>query len=881
MLSGTGVVLQNKPFRVHLRFNEFLKQLKERHFLTVHFIIYALGWWLTFFLVFHAYEQDYSVRFFLFLLHGYFWYSLNKTILTKLLPPVEIILAAILFLAVLDFSLLNATKNLTVMESLRLFDGWTLRGIIHKFLLSFLVLFMGLIILIGSQKKQGILLIYILFGVAGHSIFFYDQHAFLIIFQFFLFFSLLKRTTWLETLTRIELLIYFAMLLWFFLLITEPGFFKFFADDSTKAPQAITFSLPYFLYLTIKLYWLALLVRIPMVVIYNHAGLSRKLRIAGLLQSTFPLFIQLSVLILIFFLFVSGWQANQLRDRLMQSIQTSLVENQQPVRYIAEDFTIDLPGYVPLPVNPFIPRMGVMELTRSSDSSSGEHRDYFFYARESTQEETVFKLLKIDSTFLQQAGANLYLLAGTGLLAYQQSPGRWMKLFNKIQLWQPHEVFRINPFALIFPLSSAIDSDPDVVSSRFKDQPRFNRNWRFSIVGYSVTNPLLIAGRLNIPLVSAPGASDKVFVIDIYFDLRSIWQWNFLTQIMLALFILFIFLNSLIIRRVIAIGSQINDSVVHKFAEIKKGIRQVSSGNLDYQVEIEGEDEFVELADRFNQMSVRLQETIAEAREKDRLDQELKIARQVQLSLLPERLPKIPGYEVVAHLQTATEIGGDFYDLIALDEDRFLFALGDVSGKGSSAAFYMAQLISLLRFLPRFTENPQEIAQRLNEYMIHQISDRQIFVTAVIGVLNTRKHQVELVRAGHNLPILLKPGEKNVLKEIQCPGLGIGLTQNADTFAKALRPHRFTLGNNVKLILYSDGIVEAIRPKTSEDPAGESFEMYGEDRFKSLLIENRLLPAHELLQQVSADLDQFYGSHPRVDDHTILILEKQGSGKKS
>jgi serine phosphatase RsbU (regulator of sigma subunit) len=874
-------VLQNKPFRVHLRFTEFLRQLKDSHFLTVHFVIHALGWWLTFFLAFHAYEQDYYARFFLFLIHGYFWYSLNKSLLTKLLPPIEILLAAVLFIAVLDFSLLNATKNLPVLESLSLFEGWTLRGIIHKFLLSFLVLFLGLIILIGSKKEQGVLIIYILFGVAGHWIFFYDQHTFLIIFQFFLFFSLLKRTAWLETLTRVELLIYFAVLLWFFLLVTEPAFFKFFADSVTEPPQAITFSLPYFLYMTIKLYWLALLVRIPMVVIYNHAGLSRKLRIAGLLQSTFPLFIQLSVLILIFFLFTSGWQANQLRDRLMQSIETSLAENPQRFHSDSGNFSIDLPGYAPLPVNPSIPRMGVMEVTMAVDSLSEERRDYFFYARESSEEETEYKLLKIDSTFFDQAGADLYLLAGTGLLAYQQSPGRWMQLFNKIQLWQPHEVFRINPFALIFPLASGFESDPNVVRNRFIDQPQYNKNWRFSIVGYSFNNPLLIAGRLNIPLVSHSVPSDKVFIIDIYFDLRSIWQWNFLTQIMLALFILFILFNSLIIRRVIAFGSQINDSVVHKFAEIKNGIRQVSSGNLDYQVEIEGEDEFVELADRFNQMSVRLQETIAEAREKDRLDQELKIARQVQLSLLPERLPEITGYEIVAHLQTATEIGGDFYDVIALDEDRFLFALGDVSGKGSSAAFYMAQLISLLRFLPRFTEKPQEIAQRLNEYMMHQVSDRQIFVTAVIGVLNTMNHQVELVRAGHNLPILLKPGTKNVFKEIQCPGLGIGLTKSADAFAKALRPYRFTFGNNVKLILYSDGIVEAIRPKTSEGTDGEDFEMYGEDRLKALLIEKQLLPANELLGQVTADLDRFYGSHPRVDDHTILILEKQGPGKKS
>ena len=252
----------------------------------------------------------------------------------------------------------------------------------------------------------------------------------------------------------------------------------------------------------------------------------------------------------------------------------------------------------------------------------------------------------------------------------------------------------------------------------------------------------------------------------------------------------------------------------------------------------------------------------------------MKIARQVQLSLLKTELPEIKGFHIAADLQTATEVGGDFYDIIPLDENRFIFSVGDVSGKGASAAFYMAQFMSLLRYSPGFIEDPKEIANRLNEYMMNQISDRQVFITAIIGILDATSNEIQLIRAGHNLPILISPKSKQMVNEIDSSGLGFGLSKSNELFAKLLKLHKFKIKPGEKLLLYTDGIIEARRPVQSMKNI-EAEEIYGEERLNNLIAESINLNAEELMKVIIDDLDEFYGVFPRIDDFTMLIIERE------
>jgi serine phosphatase RsbU (regulator of sigma subunit) len=243
--------------------------------------------------------------------------------------------------------------------------------------------------------------------------------------------------------------------------------------------------------------------------------------------------------------------------------------------------------------------------------------------------------------------------------------------------------------------------------------------------------------------------------------------------------------------------------------------------------------------------------------------------------LLPATLPEIKGYQIAAAIKTANEIGGDFYDILPLNDDSYLFTIGDVSGKGSSAAFYMAQFISLLRYSPQFTDSPVEIAERLNAYFSKEIKDRQIFVTSIIGVLNVKSNTIKFVRNGHTPPILIPGDGKKDVAEITSDGLGIGLTKTGQTFKNSLKEKTIRLKANDKFILYTDGIVEAAI--TSEDE--EFTEVFGEDKFNFLLNKIRDENAEVIKKEVCNVLDDFYQSRSPIDDYTLLIIQRSGGRK--
>ena len=333
-------------------------------------------------------------------------------------------------------------------------------------------------------------------------------------------------------------------------------------------------------------------------------------------------------------------------------------------------------------------------------------------------------------------------------------------------------------------------------------------------------------------------------------------------------------MNSILIRRVVKFGAEINKMIVQKFNQLKGGIREMASGNLDFKVHIEGQDEFVELATHFNNMGNRLNKTIAEAREKGRLEHELKIAQEVQHSLLPAKLPVVEGYAVQAYFETATEVGGDFYDMQALGDDKYLFTIGDVSGKGTSAAFYMAQCVSLLRFAPQFTRDVHEIINRLNQYFADPSVDRQMFVTAIIGIFDAAKHKIEFIRAGHTLPVFIPGDSRKPIQELESSGMGIGLARDSRQMEKSLKPVTQKLNIGDKFFCFTDGLVEAQRNEQGID----ADQFFGEDRLRDILTENRDLPAHDLLEKVVAELRQFYETAPLADDYMMFIIERNTTG---
>lgn len=188
--------------------------------------------------------------------------------------------------------------------------------------------------------------------------------------------------------------------------------------------------------------------------------------------------------------------------------------------------------------------------------------------------------------------------------------------------------------------------------------------------------------------------------------------------------------------------------------------------------------------------------------EKEKLERELEVAREIQVSLLPRSLPQLPDFEFGARMEPARAVGGDFFDFIPLDEERLGIAVGDVSGKGVPAAIFMAMTRSLMRAEAREANSPKAVLRGLNEHLL-EMNDTEMFVTVLYGILNTATRCFTYGRAGHELPVLC---DERGATLTPCCGhgepLGVFPAPEIDENAIQLAPGQI-------LLLYTDGMTDA------------------------------------------------------------------------
>ncbi len=751
-------------------------------------------------------------------------------------------------------------------------------SMLHVLLLALTTLVLGLIIYTSSGEGKSRFMLFMYALVAQWAISsIYDASSSASPLEIFinnllpfvvLFLMHLRRTRWLEKLTRSQCwLAFFLALFAFMSLADKVGVYESrfrYAGDLSLA----NFGLPYFYLLFVALFLLAVLVKLPLVMIYNHARLKRKLWIAGLLQSTFPQFIQLFILLIVFFYAVAGWQGYQVKKNIENLFDTAARDAGKSV----QSWTVAMDG---LPENWPLP--GVQAPAMSADlahkgvlalqDSSRNGRTFFLYRVVSAQPDSLC-LIRIDNQTLDAITHGFVPLAGSTLLGYACKLSAFEVWIYRMEISQSDDHINISPFNIFVrkPQSRVLGRKfvQDDIGARTAD-------WSRSVSGG------VVVGRVLMPLYGANMQQSGFYSLDILVRPENIEFARPMTLLLFNLLIAYLLINMLVIRRMVKFGSEINEIIVRKFQILQKGIREIARGNLDYKVRIDGEDEFVELAEHFNEMSNKLKANIADLREKDRLESELRVAREVQLSLLPHALPEIPGYEIAADLRTATEVGGDFYDIQPLGNGVYMFTVGDVSGKSTSAAFYMAQAISLLRYSPQFTVELRSILARLNDYFTAKHSERHIFVTMIIGILDTRKGTVTLARAGHTEPVLLDASaaqREKAVQLIRSKGLGIGLTPKRAQFETLLEEKKLKLKSGDTLVLYTDGIVEASK-KDSSATADETVQFFGEERFLEILRQNRRADAGTLAEEIMTTLQTFYGDSPLFDDYTVMVIRKK------
>jgi serine phosphatase RsbU (regulator of sigma subunit)/anti-sigma regulatory factor (Ser/Thr protein kinase) len=247
-----------------------------------------------------------------------------------------------------------------------------------------------------------------------------------------------------------------------------------------------------------------------------------------------------------------------------------------------------------------------------------------------------------------------------------------------------------------------------------------------------------------------------------------------------------------------------------------------------------------------------------EAQERERMEQELQVARLIQQTLLPRQLPELPGWRVAVHYQPARAVGGDFYDFYERPDGRLVLAVGDVTDKGVPAALVMATTRAILRGCARRMLSPGESLVRTNELLYPEIP-AHMFVTCLYAILDPASGRLEFANAGHDLPYRQ---HDDAVDELAATGMPLGLMPGMQYEEKEI-----TLLPGESILLYSDGLVEAHNAER---------EMFGFPRLHQLVNEHCASGCGALIDSLLADLADFAGPDwEQEDDITLVTLERE------
>lgn len=324
--------------------------------------------------------------------------------------------------------------------------------------------------------------------------------------------------------------------------------------------------------------------------------------------------------------------------------------------------------------------------------------------------------------------------------------------------------------------------------------------------------------------------------------------------------VLFSALFCIILAIVIALAVYLSRIITRPVDVLKNAALALGHGDLGHRVNLSTGDEFEDLGHSFNHMAADLQQNIDTLQrttaEKERYKKEMEIAKEIQVTILPESMPVIPGFEIGATTIPAMEIGGDLYDFIPVTGDRWGFVIADVSGKGVSAALYMALCRTLIRVCGAEQDNPHDVIRKANR-LIYEDGRSSMFITVFYGILNPKKMTLSYVNAGHNPPLLVR-GDPPVAEILEGHGIALGVVDDVSIPLSAI-----PLEPGDLIVLYTDGVTEAFNTQN---------EYFGEERLVASLCRNRSRPVQEIMAALLEDIREFCGTAPQSDDITLILV---------
>ena len=308
-------------------------------------------------------------------------------------------------------------------------------------------------------------------------------------------------------------------------------------------------------------------------------------------------------------------------------------------------------------------------------------------------------------------------------------------------------------------------------------------------------------------------------------------------------------------------------TITRSVAELYRGTREIDAGHLDHRIVIKRNDQLGALATSFNGMTASIVDLLAQQREKERLLSELSIAREVQANLFPHSPVALPGFEIHAVCQPARTVSGDYFDFIFGRHGNDLYlALGDISGKGISAALLMASLHSAVRAFGLSSTNgaspealkpsPAKLLELLNKH-IYGSTPPEKYATLFMAYYDSASRKLTYSNGGHLAPIVISPG--GGVKHLDCGGPPVGLLNGTSYCEDTIE-----LNSGDLLLAFSDGLTE---PEQDD-------EQFGEERLFAYVREHSDEPLPTLATHTISRLQEWIGSQEQPDDMTLLLARQ-------
>jgi sigma-B regulation protein RsbU (phosphoserine phosphatase) len=346
---------------------------------------------------------------------------------------------------------------------------------------------------------------------------------------------------------------------------------------------------------------------------------------------------------------------------------------------------------------------------------------------------------------------------------------------------------------------------------------------------------------------------------------RTLGEWA--VVILLVIAVLFLTIEVVALGMGLALARSITSSI----HELFMGTERVRHGDFGHPILVASNDQLGELAGSFNQMTGSIEGLLQTAAEKKRLEEELRIARVIQMSLLPTGPLDVPGLGITALCVPAREVGGDYYDFFHLPGGRLGVLIADVSGKGTSAALYMAELKGLVLALSQRYESPRDLLIEVNRIISEHLDSRS-FITITYAVIDVERNAMTFCRAGHT-PLIFMPGPSSLapLAQVLTPSgmvLGLRIDGASEKFEALLEEQCVDLTPGDVIVFYTDGITEAMNVES---------DLFGESRLSRIVEEHGHLESGELRERILREIEAFVGTANQHDDMTMILLKVDGA----